>query len=375
MHKYSREHLSDGAALSGLDRLLRAEYPHEAEVLSYVAIVDARQLYRAEGYPSTAEFLMGRWHLCRSSAFRRQRAARAARRFPVLFEAVAEGRLNLTAVDLLAGYFTADKVEELIAAATHKRREDVEQLIADRFPQADVPFRMEAVCTTSRQPAPVTPGAPTIPGHSDQQEAGSSQVLGNTEPPVPLEGLGRPAALVSSGASHVATVVKPTAPERYALQVTISGKARANLRRAQELLGFQVRANDVAQVLELALEALVEKLEKKKCARTDRPRRVPPPRSQDPHHIPADVKRAVRERDGDQCTFRNAAGERCPESKALEIHHIVEPEHGGKATLHNLALLCRPHNQLEAERAYGFEFMKHKREAAAQRRSNTPGTA
>jgi len=164
-------------------------------------------------------------------------------------------------------------------------------------------------------------------------------------------------------------VVKPTAPERYALQVTISGKARASLRRAQELLGFQVRANDVAQVLELALGALVEKLEKKNCARTDRPRRVPPPRSQDPHYIPADVKRAVRERDGDQCTFRNAAGERCPERKALEIHHIVVPEHGGKATLSNLALLCGPHNQLEAERTYGFEFMKHKRAAAQEKRA------
>src|SRR3954471_230016 len=110
MHKYDRMHLSDSAALCALDRLLKAEYPHEADVLSYVAVVDARQLYRAAGYPSTPDYLIGRWNLCRSSAFRRQRAARAALRLPILFEAIADGRLNLTAVALLARHFTAENV-------------------------------------------------------------------------------------------------------------------------------------------------------------------------------------------------------------------------------------------------------------------------
>jgi|ERR1041385_2124211 hypothetical protein len=364
MHKYVLLHLSDDAALSGLDRLLRAEYPHEAQVLAHVAVVDARQLYRAAGYPSTADFLMGRWHLCRSSAFRRQRAARAALRFPALFESVAEGRLNLTALALLARHFTADNVEELIAAATHRSCEEVEQLIADRFPEADLPFRLNAL--PDQLPSASVPVA--IAANSAPAEAGASQVLANQEASVPLEALAASTAAAMPPHLPARAVVRPTAPERYVLQVMISGAARGQLRRAQELLGFQVRANDVAQVLELALDALVEKLEKHKCARTDRPRRVAPPQSQNPRQVPAHVKRAVRERDGDQCAFRNAAGQRCPERKALELHHVLDVARGGRSTVENLELRCRPHNQLAAERTYGSEFMNYKRVAAAQRR-------
>jgi len=294
MHKYSREHQSDDAALPALDRLLRAEYPHEADVLSYVAVVDSRQLYRAAGYPSTPQFLIARWNVCRSSTFRRQRAARAARRFPILFEALADGRLNLTAVALLAKHFTAKNVDELIAVATRKTCEDVEQLIADRFPEKDVSFRLEAVAPPPSQPSSEGSG-PAV--DTDSSLAGNAQVVANPEAPVPLEALA-PSAPTKVASTYVPALVRPTAPDRYALQVTISGTARATLRRAQELLGFQVRADDIAQVLELALDALVEKLEKKKCARTDRPRRVPPSRSQNPRHIPADVKRIVWQRDG-----------------------------------------------------------------------------
>jgi len=42
---------------------------------------------------------------------------------------------------------------------------------------------------------------------------------------------------------------------------------------------------------------------------------------------------------------------------------------GGEATVSNVRLLCRAHNQYEAERAFGAEFMRHKREAARIRAS------
>jgi len=368
MHKYSKIHLSDDAAVAGLDRLLKAEYPHEANVLAYVAVVDARQLYRSAGYPSMPEFLMGRWNLCRSSAFRRQRAARAAYEFPVVFEAIADGRLNLTAVALLSGHLRRENVEELIVAATHKTREQVEQLIADRFPQADVPFRLEHVPGPAPSSAENSPATAFITVVSAGGAPSQPQVIANKEASVPLEALAPASPPIVAPQPPAHPVVKPIAPERYALQVTISGQARASLRRAQELLGYQLRGDDVAQVLELALAALVEKLEKRKCGRADRPRRVAPPRSQDPHYIPADVKRAVCERDGNQCTYRNAAGERCPERRALEFDHIVVPDRGGKATVGNIRQRSRAHNQLEAECTFGVEFMRHKRQAAAERK-------
>jgi len=49
------------------------------------------------------------------------------------------------------------------------------------------------------------------------------------------------------------------------------------------------------------------------------------------------------------------------------------------ATVGGIHLLCPAHNQFEAERAYGAEFMRHKREAARNRaseeRARGPGSA
>jgi hypothetical protein len=239
---------------------------------------------------------MGRWNLCESSAYRRQRAARAALEFPVLFEAIADGRLHLTAVALLAKCFAAANVEELIAAARHKEREDIEQLIADRYPKGDVPFRLTALPSGPESEPPGDSGTPPTGLDSTYAEPDASQVIANKEPQLSPETVGRSCIPASACPLPAHAVIKPTAPERYALQV------------------------------------------------------------------------AVRERDGDQCCCRNAAGERCPARRALEIHHIRVPEHGGRAILDNLELRCRLHNLLEAERTFGHEFMRGKIAASAAAR-------
>ena len=70
-------------------------------------------------------------------ASQRIQAARVARRFPAIFEAVAEGRLHLEAVLLLAPYLTTENAGELIAAATHKTESEIEMFLTQRFPRAE----------------------------------------------------------------------------------------------------------------------------------------------------------------------------------------------------------------------------------------------
>ena len=79
------------------------------------------------------------------------------------------------------------------------------------------------------------------------------------------------------------------------------------------------------------------------------------------------MKRAVRQRDGDQCTFISESGRRCTERKHLEFDHVHEVARGGEATLDNIRLRCREHNQFTAERTFGAVFMKGKREQARAR--------
>ena len=63
------------------------------------------------------------------------------------------------------------------------------------------------------------------------------------------------------------------------------------------------------------------------------------------------------------------SGRRCRERAGLEFDHIEPVARGGEATAENLRLRCAPHNQYEAERAFGADFMERKRaEARGERR-------
>src|SRR5206468_1786248 len=87
-------------------------------------------------------------------------------------------------------------------------------------------------------------------------------------------------------------------------------------------------------------------------------------------HIPAAVKRAVDQRDGRRCTFVSDAGHRCESRTLLQYDHIHPVARGGTATVENIRLRCRTHNQFEAEQAFGTGFMDSRREEARRVRTH-----
>jgi hypothetical protein len=103
MHVYSLGHVSDSALLQALATLVRQDRTTTASLLANIAEVDARKLYVPTGHPSMFEYCVEELRLSEDAAYRRIRAARAAREFPVLFAEVAEGRLHQRSLDVLAG--------------------------------------------------------------------------------------------------------------------------------------------------------------------------------------------------------------------------------------------------------------------------------
>ena len=75
---------------------------------------------------------------------------------------LADGRLHLSAVVMLAAYLTPENADDLLAAAAHQSRARIEQLLAERFPQPDLPTLIAPV-------APPTYDLPTLPGASEFQ--------------------------------------------------------------------------------------------------------------------------------------------------------------------------------------------------------------
>ena len=109
---------------------------------------------------------------------------------------------------------------------------------------------------------------------------------------------------------------------------------------------------DLEEVFNRALRLLVQDLERKKFAATDRPRRSRG-QTDDSRNIPANVMRGVRKRDGARCAWVAPGGRRCGERRFLEFHHDDPYGVGGKPTLDRVRLLCRAHNRHEAELFYG----------------------
>jgi hypothetical protein len=317
-------------------------------------------------------YCVGELRLSEDAAFKRITAARAARRFPAVFDAVADGRLHLSAVVLLAPHLTEHTADELLAAATHRTRTEIERLLAERFPRPDLLAWVAAIPRSVVAPS----AEPQAPEHCDNQLAPGRVEEDASQAPGPGEGRlspGRVPTQHAPGRVGDRSRVTPLAPERFAVQCTIGQSTHDKLRYAQALLGHRLPSGDIAEVLDRALDALIPQLERRKFAATARPRHARPRSAASPRYIPAEVKRTVWERDQGQCTFVSKTGRRCSARTRLEFDHIEPVARGGEATVTGTRLRCRAHNQYAAECAFGTEFMRRKRLAAAEARAAATG--
>ena len=292
-------HLSDEDLLASLKSICFDQRRLLGRLLLHIIEVDLRRLDRRSACSSMFDFCTRRLGMSESEACRRIAAAKLVKEFPCLVDYLESGDINLTALLLLRDHFTTDNVHDVVAAARGKSKREVLELIAARAPKPDV------LPTITPLPPASTPGSPSPAPET---------------PPVRIE---------------------PLAPTRHRLELTVSDEIRAKLERARDLMSRNASNGNLEAVLDKALDALLAKLEK------DRPG----------DGIPVDVRRAVFARDGEQCTFCDAQGNRCQERRWLELDHMVPKARGGASDAANLRVVCRAHNQLYAEQAFGREHV------------------
>jgi 5-methylcytosine-specific restriction endonuclease McrA len=337
MRTHELHRIDDATLLGRLHQLVARERAGMAALLAHLAEVEARKLHVAAGYSSMFDYCLREFRWTEQTTVKRLRAARCARQYPVIFDAVADGRLNVSGVVMLRPHLEPATAPELLARAFGKSRADLELMLAGVAPKPDVPTMIRAA-----ESQVVSPGTVELAS------------IANASTPTPRQ-------VPVRTASAAPARLTPLTPERFSIQVTVDRETHSLLRRAQELLSHQCQSGDVAKVLNRALARLVADLEKRKYATTQRPRE-PRARKSKTRHVPALVRRAVRERDGDRCTFVSAGGRRCESRTRLELDHVIPFARGGAATVDNIRLRCRTHNQFEAEQAFGAGFMAAKRD-------------
>ena len=326
---------NDADLVHKLDRCFERDAADETELIACIGEVDERKLYLPAGDSSMFAYCMRRYRRSEDVTYKRITVARKAREIPAILPMLADGRLHLCGISVMAKYLKPENAAELLAAAAHKTRKEIQCLIAERFPQPDAPTRLEPIHST----------VPTLP-QSHQLAPGRVPELQSA----PIDSA-TPRARVA-----------PLSKGKYLLQGTIPESLYEKLRYIQALDSHTARSEDLMAVLESCADARITELEKRRLGATSRPR--PQASSSDPRYIPLAVRRAVWERDGGQCTFTSEDGHPCGSHKYLQFDHIIPRAHGGEATVENTRLRCRAHNQYEAERIFGAGFMEMKREAA-----------
>jgi hypothetical protein len=337
---YRTAHLDDVTLLQRLQTLLAREHRTSALLLAHLGEVDARGLHRDAGYSSLFGYCVEALHMSEAEAALRIRAARLARQYPEVLSHVERGELHLSALRVLAPVLNDDNLEQLLRSAMHKTKAQVEVLVADLAPKPDAPQIVRKLPTPRAKASSL------------------AQIDLATTPSAPEAAV---AAQPAARAPIEPRSVAPLGQERYRIQVTASQALHDKLKQAQELLRHRVPSGDVATILELALDRLVTDVKKERFAQTEHPRKshgAPNPTSR---HIPHQVRREVAERDGERCAFVSADGHRCKATGMLEFDHQNAFARGGLPTTDNVRLLCRAHNQLQAERVFGRAFMQHAR--------------
>ena len=361
MDKFSCAHFVDQDLDLELDDYMGRDRTTTPALLARIAEYEARGLYRAKGFDSMLAYCLDKFHLCEQATLKRIRAARTARRFPAIFEALDDGRLHMTAVIVLTPHLTSENAAELLNAAARKSRSQIEEILAAWFPRLELTTPVHAVSTP--RTAEMSLGTVGLAADGEVSPrtvelAANGEVSPGTLGLAPSDKVS-PGTMEQRSTRQIAPRPVPLSAERFSLELTMDRATRDKLQHIQDLLSHAVPSGDVNEVFVRALDALEAQLEKRKFGRTERPRAMRG--SANPRHIPAAVRRAVAERDGGRCTFVSETGHRCAATRLLEFDHVEEVARGGRPSVDGLRLRCRTHNQFAAERTFGAEFMARKR--------------
>jgi 5-methylcytosine-specific restriction endonuclease McrA len=388
--------LGDDELLAGLQGLARDKRANDAAMLSHIAEVDRRRLYAREGYTSMFVYCVEALRLSEGAAWKRIWVARLARRYALVLDLIASGELHLAGAARLAKHLTDENHRSVLDRARGKTCKEIEVLVAELAPRADVPAsvrKLPAGGARRQASSRLSPGtARSFEIETETEPAGDRSNLDGSSA---ASKVGRGTLDVCSGAevgsgtgggsgsggglfAAVAVSerrpakVEVLAPERYLLKVTLGEEAKAKLDRARDLLRHAVPDGDVAVVFERALDALIEKVEKRKFGKVSRPRapktragtkaesraKVPATLVKNP---PAALRREVSTRDQERCSYVSPKGKACRATAWLEFHHLIAAARGGPMTVENCALYCNTHNQYAADRDYGLAFMERMR--------------
>jgi hypothetical protein len=392
-----------------------------AEIIEHLAEIDARRAYLELGYPSLFRYCEEQLNFSEDEAGRRIEAARLLRRFPGIVSYLRSGAVSLSVLCALKAHLTPENCDELLAGVSRMSRRKADEWLAAHFPKPDLRAAVRQLpmqrSRSSQSPAPV------------QQSASVANALETA--PIQVATLETPPLTAPRSPPRI----EPRSEDRFAIRLTVSREVKEQLELASDLMRHRNVKGDLEPVIAAAVAALLERLKIEKLGGTRsrrvlretriekgttggnqvKPREDAKATAEDAKATAEDAKataedakataedakataedakatatpdsvtpgadrsrisnatrRAVVARDGFGCSYVGVDGKRCGSCAFLEFDHREPKALGGTDDASNLRLLCRAHNQREAERVYGADFMQQARTRSAKRPQCAP---
>ena len=319
------ERMSDQDLRSGLASAIGEGAQKEAWIVAHLVAIAARRLYLIDGFPCMYELCQKKYRMSEGEAFLRLNAAKLARRFPVVFRKLANREIHLSALRLLRKFLTPANHAALLDEASGKTKLEVLEMLARRFPRAGI-----------------DPSIRKLPALRD-----GARLTAEGEP----------------DPHHQASLL-PVSEDRYRLLLDVSRRFKDKLELAKALGRHANPRGDIEQILEQSLDLWLEQTQKRRFARTKKPRATNGPKMdlargrRTRRRVARSTVREVTERDGMKCSFVSENGHRCDSQAFLQLHHQVPWARHGPDDAKNLTWLCAAHNQFLAEKEFGQEHME-----------------
>ncbi len=322
-----------------------------ADFLLALADFDREQLWRDLGHTSLFYFLRRELRLSAGAAQYRKTAAELIQRFPEVEAAVRKGDLCLSTVVEIAKVITPENRDEVLPRFFGLSRREAEMVAVSIRPIEAAP-RREVV--TAVRAAPAAAGPVARAGERPSSPAAAAVALELRPAETPAVAANTPKAAPEPAAPARRDSVEPLDAEWSRLHVTVSRRFLAKLEAAKDALSHANPGASTEEILAAGLDLLLERHANRKGL-VAKPRKNVRPTKTDA--IPAHVKRAAWIRAGGRCEWRFESGERCGSTTRLEFDHLDPRARGGPPTLENIRVHCRPHNDMNARRTFGDEWM------------------
>lgn len=327
------ESLSDEELLASAQRVYRRSREMTVHLVRHLIVIEARRLHLKAAYPSLYEFCVREWGMSNSSASRHSTAAKLAAKYPQILERLSANRLHMSTLVRLKHFLFDDTVDELLDLVEGKSRYEIDELLADMSPEADVPSRMRK-----------------LPEFETRDSFG--------------------------GRRRRRRDLDPLGDARWRVEFTADRELRDAIEHVRDLMRYSNPSGDLLEVIRFCVDAGLNLLKRRRMGVVRAPRSGPDgnrARLKKTKATPVAVRRAVFERDGEQCTFHDETGKRCCATTLLDLDHIIARADGGPDTVENLRVRCHAHNRLYAEQLFGKAYIE-KCIARGRNRGTTNGS-